>query len=441
MGGKKKVKKTKVRVAVEMPKSRRMAIEEAMASHQPEDHPEWDRGVEWGDVRFYRKRIKPGTLRTIHLPLLEVELGDSWPIPITILHGVRPGPTVTILGAIHGDELTGPSACTHLLSNAFTDIGKELDPEKLAGTVRIVPVVNLPGYRSKSRYFPDGRDLNRQFPGDLKGPTTRRVAAQIVRNLIEDSDAIIDLHSAAKGRNNMPQIRADLAHVGTNLLAKSFGIEIILDSKPPKGSLRKFANSLDIPSITYEGGGANLLDHESVKVAIYGVLNSLRIMKMIPGKPNRPKFRVLASGSSWIRAGEGGLLDMFVGAGTLMKNGEVVASISDPATPGLTVDVVAPEDGLVIGAATNPFTSAGMPVGHFLPISKHLKLLEEQVDENGRFVTCGSHGEPSWREEVDVDEVALEGKWSDDGVDSEWTSSKINDDVDTDGIGDNEEEN
>jgi len=153
MGGKKKVKKTKVRVAVEMPKSRRMAIEEAMASHQPEDHPEWDRGAEWGDVRFYRKRIKPGTLRTIHLPLLEVELGDSWPIPITILHGVRPGPTVTILGAIHGDELTGPSACTHLLSNAFTDIGKELDPEKLAGTVRIVPVVNLPGYRSKSRYL------------------------------------------------------------------------------------------------------------------------------------------------------------------------------------------------------------------------------------------------------------------------------------------------
>ena len=441
MGGKKKVKKTKVRVAVEMPKSRRMAIEEAMASHQPEDHPEWDRGAEWGDVRFYRKRVKPGTLRTIHLPLLEVELGDSWPIPITILHGVRPGPTVTILGAIHGDELTGPSACTHLLSNAFTDIGKELDPEKLAGTVRIVPVVNLPGYRSKSRYFPDGRDLNRQFPGDLKGPTTRRVAAQIVRNLIEDSDAIIDLHSAAKGRNNMPQIRADLAHVGTNLLAKSFGIEIILDSKPPKGSLRKLANSLDIPSITYEGGGANLLDHDSVKVAIYGVLNSLRIMKMIPGKPNRPKFRVLASGSRWIRAGEGGLLDMFVGAGTLMKNGEVIASISDPATPGLTVDVVAPDDGLVIGAATNPFTSAGMPVGHFLPISKHLKLLEEQVDENGSFVTCGSHGEPSWREEGDVDEVALEGEWSEDGVDSEWTSSKINDDGDTDGIGDNEEEN
>ena len=60
--------------------------------------------------------------------------------------------------------------------------------------------------------------------------------------------------------------------------------------------------------------------------------------------------------------------------------------------------------------------------------------------ENGRFITCGSQGEPSWREESDVDEFALEGEWSDEGVDSEWTSSKIDDDVDTDGIGDGEEE-
>ena len=64
MGDKKGVKKTKVRVALEIPKSRRMAIEEAMSSHEPEHHPEWDRGAEWKDVRFYRKRVKPGTLRT-----------------------------------------------------------------------------------------------------------------------------------------------------------------------------------------------------------------------------------------------------------------------------------------------------------------------------------------------------------------------------------------
>lgn len=426
MGKGKKVKKTKVRVAHELPKRRKMAIQEALAAHQTEDRPEWDRGAEWGNIRLFRKIVKPGTIRTISLPLLEVDLGDPWPIPVTVIHGIRPGPTITVLGGIHGDELTGASACTHLLSNAFTDIGKSLDPNQMAGTLRIVPVVNLPGYRSKSRYFPDGRDLNRNFPGDFNGSTTKRVAAQVWKYLLNDSDAIIDLHSAAKGRSNMPQIRVDLAHASSNILAKAFGIEILLDSKPPKGSLRKAANEQDIPSITYEGGGANLLDNTTVKVAINGVMNILRSLRMVPGTPNRPRFRMLASGSRWLRASEGGLLDMFVSSGSVMREGEVIATISDPATPGLTVDIVAPEDGLLIGAATNPFTASGMPVGHFLPVAKHITLLEQQIDKNGYFIVCGSDEEPSWRDEIDVDEVALDGEWSGGSVDSEWVNSNSN---------------
>ncbi|MBL6732219.1 MAG: succinylglutamate desuccinylase/aspartoacylase family protein [Candidatus Poseidoniaceae archaeon] len=426
MGRGKKVKKTKVRVAHELPKRRKMAIQEALAAHQTEDRPEWDRGAEWSNIRLFRKIVKPGTIRTIPVPLLEVDLGDPWPIPVTVIHGIRPGPTITVLGGIHGDELTGASACTHLLSNAFTDIGKSLDPKQMAGTLRIVPVVNLPGYRSKSRYFPDGRDLNRNFPGDFKGSTTKRVAAQVWKHLLNDSDAIIDLHSAAKGRSNMPQIRVDLAHAGSNILAKAFGIEILLDSKPPKGSLRKAANEQDIPAITYEGGGANLIDNTTVKVAIHGVMNILRSLRMVAGTPNRPRFRMLASGSKWLRASEGGLLDMFVSSGSVMREGEVIATISDPATPGLTVDIVAPEDGLLVGAATNPFTASGMPVGHFLPVAKHISLLEQQIDNNGYFIVCGSDEEPSWRDEVDVDEVAVDGEWSSGGVDSEWVNSNSN---------------
>ena len=134
-------------------------------------------------------------MRTIKMPLLDVDMGDSWPIPVTVFHGVRPGPVITIIGATHGDELTGPSACTNLLSSKFTEPGGELDPQSIAGTVRIVPVLNLPGYRSKSRYFPDGRDLNRAFSGLTKGAfTTSRVASTIKKNLIDDSDVIIDLH-------------------------------------------------------------------------------------------------------------------------------------------------------------------------------------------------------------------------------------------------------
>ena len=418
-------KKRRTRVAHELSKPRRAKIKKALAEHESEARPDWDRSVEWDDVKLFRKRIKVGNMRTIHVPLLNVDLGDSWPIPVTVIHGARPGPLVTILGGLHGDELTGASACTNLLSNAFTDVDKPLDPATMAGTVRIIPVVNLPGYRMKSRYFPDGRDLNRNFPGKPKGNSTSRVADQIWRNLIASSDVIVDIHSAAKGRSNMPQIRAYLSHPESHLLAKAFGIEVVLDSRPPKGSLRRLANEHGIAAITYEGGGANLLDQKSVKVAVGGCLNVLRALKVIPGNPQRPRFRLNAGGSTWLRAGEGGLLDMFVEPGSVVAAGDIVATISDPGTPGLSVDIVAPEDGLLICTATNPFVAAGMPVGHFLPISKHIELLQTQLDSKGCLIVNGSQGEPLWREdddddEIEVDELEVEGEWLGGSVDAEW---------------------
>jgi len=113
---------------------------------------------------------------------------------------------------------------------------------------------------------------------------------------------------------------------------------------------------------------------------------------------------------------------MFVSSGSVMREGEVIATISDPANPGLTVDIVAPEDGLLIGAATNPFTAAGMAVGHFLPISRHIGLLRDQIDGNRRFLVCGSQNDAVWREETEIDEVAIDVQGG--GVDSEWVVSK-----------------
>ncbi|MAS57202.1 MAG: hypothetical protein CMA37_01165 [Euryarchaeota archaeon] len=421
-------KKRRIRVANELPKTRRLAIKKALEEHESEARPEWDRSSEWGDARFLRKRIKVGEMRTIHMPLLDVDMGDSWPIPITVFHGVRPGPVVTIIGASHGDELTGTSACTNLLSSIFTEPEGALDPQSMAGTVRIVPVLNLPGYRAKTRYFPDGRDLNRAFPGLSKGSTTSRVASRVKKNLINDSDVIIDLHSAATGRSNMPQIRGDLSHPESYLLAKAFGIEVVLDSRPPKGSLRRVANEMDIAAVTYEGGGANRLDQNAVKVAVHGCLNVLRALKVIPKNPSRPRFRLNAGGSTWLRAGEGGLLDMFVGPGSIVTKGDVIATISDPGSPGLSVDIVAPENGLMICTATNPFVTAGTPVGHFLPVTKHIELLKTQMDDRGVLMVNGSQGEALWRDEVDiVEEIKVEGEWSGGSVDGEWNQINAED--------------
>jgi predicted deacylase len=434
-------KNKKVRVAHEMSEERKKAIKDAMKTKKT-PKPEWDRINAPLDYKFNRKKIKPGEIRTIKLDLLKVSIGDSWPTSVCILHGKRPGPVVTITGAIHGDELTGPSVCSHLLSETLTCKGGPLDPDKIAGTIRIVPVLNPPGFSSNSRYLPDGRDMNREFPGRRTGNTTQRVAYRVYHSLIKDTDYIIDLHSAAKGRSNMPQVRADLTHSASQRLAKSFGLEVILDSKPPKGSLRRASNNLDIGAITYEGGGASTLDHGAVQVAVNGVINSLKTLHVIPGTPNRPRFRLLASGSTWLRAHEGGLLDMLVGPGSFVEKGDVVATITDPQMPGKSIELGSPITGLFICAATHPFVTAGTPVGHILPITKFKELILNQCDEKSILIVNGSRGTPVWREESDVDEISIEGEWSGGSVDSEWQKnwSESSEELSNSGVAAEEEE-
>ena len=177
---------------------------------------------------------------------------------------------------------------------------------------------------------------------------------------------------------------------------------------------------MDIAAVTYEGGEANQLDQVAVKVAVEGCLNVLKSLKVIPKNPARPRFRLNAGGSTWLRAGEGGLLDMFVGPGSIVTKGDVIATISDPGSPGLSVDIVAPEDGLMICTATNPFVTAGNPVGHFLPVTKHIELLKTQMDDRGMLIVNGSQGEAIWREEDEMVEIEVEGEWSGGSVDAEW---------------------
>ena len=409
-----------LKVSNQIPEKRRRKIQSAMAGHKRAKRTEWDRAKGVKQHRILKKRVKPGTIRRIKFPLLDVTMGDDWQTPITVIHGARPGPVVTITGAIHGDELIGPLACSLLCQETLTSEGKPLDPLTMAGTVRIAPILNPPGFRQNRRYFPDGRDLNREFPGSPDGNTTQRVADRIWDLLLSDSDYIIDLHAAARGRSNLPQVRADLAHPESNKLARAFGVEVILDSKGPRGTLRRVSVDNGIGCLTYEGGGANVTHHEAVQVAVYGVLNSLRSLHVLPGIPSRPRFRLLASGSTWLRAEEGGLIDMRVEPGSFVEEGDIIGRIVDPQKPGVAVDIVSPERGLLICTANNPFVHAGTPVGHLLPINRGVKLVKRQLDAQNRLIVSGSQGDPAWREEAEVDEISIEGSWSGGAVDAEW---------------------
>ena len=416
----KKSTKKSLKVSNQIPAKRRREIERAMESHES-NRPDWDRAKGAKTHRILGRRVKPGTVSHLELPLLDVRMGEDWATPVTVIHGARPGPVVTVTGGVHGDELVGPVACSLLTQQMFMEAGKALDPETMAGTVRIVPLLNPPGFIRQRRYFPDGRDLNREFPGSPEGSTTSRVAHRIDAELVQDTDYLLDLHTAARGRDNLPQIRADLAHPASNQIARAFGIEVILDSKGPRGSLRRNAVKHGAGALTYEGGGANLADHEAVQVAVLGVLNVLRALHVIPGHPARPRFRLLASGSTWVRAAESGLVDLFVGRGSFVEEGEIIGRIVDPLNPGQDAEIKSPKRGIFICTANNPIVNAGTPVGHLLPITRGVKAVKRGLDKKTRrLIISGSRGEPSWREEWETEDIAIEGEWSGGTVDAEW---------------------
>ena len=408
-----------IKVSNQISTRRRKEIERAL--EEPSSTPKsWSRANGWKSHRIGRKLVKPGTIRQIEYDLMDVEIGESWPIPITVIHGSRPGPVVTLIGALHGNELVGPLALTYLQSHAILGEDKPIDPSTVAGTIRIIPIVNMPGYRRRSRYMTDGRDLNRFFPGKEDSNTTSRVANRLWKEIFQNSDHILDLHTAALGRSNMPQIRANLANPASNRSARSFGIEVILDSEGPKGSLRRTADDYGISCITYEGGGADEADPESIQIAMYGVLNVLRSLKVIAGYSSRPRFRLLASGSVWIRSDYGGLLDVLTPAGSWVEENELVATVSDPEHPGVSMEIRSPTDGLLICIATHPFVTTGTPIGHLLPIKKGIKTVKRRLDDEGVLVLSGADGEPPWREDDEIEDISVEGEWEGGSPDAEW---------------------
>ena len=107
--------------------------------------------------------------------------GIAAPTPVLVVNGTRPGPTVCLTAAVHGDELNGIEIVRSVLY--------DLSPDKLSGTVIGVPIVNLQGFRRSSRYLPDRRDLNRYFPGNSTGSSASRIAHSFFREVISHCDA------------------------------------------------------------------------------------------------------------------------------------------------------------------------------------------------------------------------------------------------------------
>ncbi|CAB0151098.1 N-alpha-acetyl-L-2,4-diaminobutyric acid deacetylase [Pseudidiomarina piscicola] len=297
------------------------------------------------------QRIVPGSRHSIRIPAARLYNDTPMDLHAEVFHGVKPGPVLLVCAAIHGDELNGIEICRRVIS--------ETDPLELSGTLIVVPVVNVFGFIQQSRYLPDRRDLNRCFPGSERGALGSRLAHLFNETLVQSATHIIDLHTGAVHRSNLPQIRVDTDNSDALAMGHAFNSPVILHSKERDGSLRSLASELGIPLILYEAGEALRFDYAAIKAGVIGVQNVMKSLKMLKGRRKRKKVTpVVAHRSAWIRNDHDGLVVPHVELGQTIQKGQVIAFTVNPHGDDLH-PLRSPFNGIIIGISNIPVANEG----------------------------------------------------------------------------------
>jgi uncharacterized protein len=303
----------------------------------------------------------PGAMLYTHTPL---------DMPVEVISGRTDGPILLVCAAIHGDELNGVEIIRRL--RALKTL------ERLRGTLVLVPVVNLFGFIHRSRYLPDRRDLNRCFPGHAEGSLGSRVAHMFFSEVVSKCTHIIDLHTGAVHRDNLPQLRAAVDQPLVAEMARSFALPVIVNSGFIDGTLRSAAHQAGIPVITYEAGEALRLDERAIMTGVRGITNVMRGLDMLPGR-RRPWVDepYVASSTRWYRAPTDGVFQPRMKLGARVRPDDVLGVIAAPFGSKETY-LRARSDGIIIGANNLPLVNEGEALFHVARFAAH-DAVEEQI--------------------------------------------------------------
>jgi predicted deacylase len=293
-------------------------------------------------------------------------------LPIRVIRGRRDGPTVFVSAAIHGDELNGIEIIRRVRKLGIL--------KKLRGTLILVPIVNIYGIMTLSRYLPDRRDLNRSFPGSTKGSLAGRVAKIFFDEIVSKCSLGIDLHTASIHKSNLPQVRTNIENEYTFNLAKKFEAPVILHSQLRDGSLRAIAQDNGVPILLYEAGEALRFDETCIRIGVKGIINVLRANGMLANiaRKKTPKTPVISKSSKWVRATQGGMIRTIKALGDTVNENETIAYIDDP-FEDVTYEIISPFDGIIIGKSEIPLIQEGDAVFHIARF-ENLDLAEDKIE-------------------------------------------------------------
>ncbi|MDO9274334.1 MAG: succinylglutamate desuccinylase/aspartoacylase family protein [Lutibacter sp.] len=279
------------------------------------------------DFKILYQKVGFGETVIIKMDIARLNTHSKIEVPIIVSRGYADGPCLLLIGGIHGDETNGVEIVRQIISSSLNK------PQK--GTVICIPLLNVFGFLNQKREFPDGRDLNRAFPGSEKGSLASRFAHHLMSKVIPKVDYCIDYHTGGAQRFNYSQIRIDTNDEDTLNLAKIFGAPFIVHSKTQEKTFRKSMVDLGKKVLLFEGGKSLSLDKNVTKVGIQGAINVMHHLGMRDfsskiSKSNLENPPIIIRNSRWIRATYSGMYRSYISVGQKVEKGVKLGSISDP---------------------------------------------------------------------------------------------------------------
>ena len=298
--------------------------------------------------------IDPGEQKQIELNIARLPTHTNIDLPIHLYRAEKDGPTLLLTGGLHGDEINGVEILRRMIHHDL------LMPDR--GTVIAIPLVNTYGFIQNIRGLPDGKDINRSFPGTKNGSLASLMAHTIMNQILPQVDYGVDFHTGGDARANYPQIRCEWEEEDNREIAKAFSPPIIVDSSVIDDTFRKAAQDNGTPILVYEGGETLRFDEFAIQEGIDGALRLMKYLDMVEDAPDNQETEIYDT-SPWIRAHYGGLFQHEAELGDHVEADQLLGYISDPYGE-LWAEVKSPENGRIIGLNNAPVVYKGDALIH-----------------------------------------------------------------------------
>ncbi len=284
--------------------------------------------------------------------------GEELLLPVATIQGDREGPTFAIMAGMHAGEYAGILAAIRLI--------QDLQPQRLAGRVIIVPVISTRAFMMRYMQLSpvDEKEVHYQVPGNPNGTYSEFLIDELYQ-VLRGANYLIDMHAGEFAQTLLSWVVVPMLgdlemKRAAHRLAQGFEVQYLdLRTDPEKvPNLCRFLADQGTVNIYAEVGKNGLPDPKDVAVQYNGCLNALRAVGMLPGEKAQVfQHQYLGQTHHTVVAKQSGIWYPAVTLGQVVRRGDLLGELRDY-FGNLLERYHSPMDGIVLYYWSSPAINA-----------------------------------------------------------------------------------